>query len=416
MKLKATQRQLLIPVAVCILLLFLIPQQEPPQDGWLDQNGRISYYREGTALTGWQELDGRRHYFGTDGLLRTGWQEIDGNTYYFDAAGPLRTGWLDTGDARYYLGTDGALRTGWQNIYGSDYFFLSDGSLFSGLLEVNDEVYLFSSRGLIRNGWVYLDDKAYYGDKDGHPVSGWVEIDGIDHYFEATGAAVSGWVEMDGFTHYFHSDGSPAQGKEIIGGKTYHFASNGQLIILVNPWHTLPEDYAVELVPITDTHLIAEIAYADFQAMMADCIAAGFNPAVCSAYRTQEYQETLYQNRIQRYIRAGKSEEEATELAGHSVAVPGTSEHQLGLALDIVDDDNWKLDESQAKMPTQKWLMENSWRYGWILRYPSEKSEITGIIYEPWHYRYVGKAVAKDIYESGLCLEEYLQKLSNSVG
>ena len=98
------------------------------------------------------------------------------------------------------------------------------------------------------------------------------------------------------------------------------------------------------------------------------------------------------------------------------MAVPGTSEHQLGLALDIVDNKNWYLDESQAKMPTQIWLMENSWRYGWILRYPGEKSHLTGIIYEPWHYRYVGKTVAKEIHELGICLEEYLDMLTVSVG
>jgi D-alanyl-D-alanine carboxypeptidase len=139
-------------------------------------------------------------------------------------------------------------------------------------------------------------------------------------------------------------------------------------------------------------------------------------PVVCSSYRTQEYQEGLFQNRIDRYVKEGYSVEEATGLAGQSVAVPGTSEHQLGLALDIVDNRNWELDESQADMPTQQWLMENSWRYGWILRYPNEKSAITGIIYEPWHYRYVGKTIAKEIYDLGICLEEYLQMLTNSVG
>ena len=202
----------------------------------------------------------------------------------------------------------------------------------------------------------------------------------------------------------------------MIDGEAYYFASNGQHLPFVNPWHFLPEDYTVELTPINDTHKIASIAYQDYLDMMADCEAAGFVPAVCSSYRTQEYQDGLYQNRIKRYVDEGYSEEEATELAGKSVAIPGTSEHQLGLALDIVDNKNWKLDESQADMPTQKWLMENSWRYGWILRYPNEKSEITGIIYEPWHYRYVGKTIAKEIYDLDICLEEYLEMLTNSVG
>ena len=91
------------------------------------------------------------------------------------------------------------------------------------------------------------------------------------------------------------------------------------------------------------------------------------------------------------------------------MARPGTSEHQLGLALDIVDLDYQQLDTRQEETPEQKWLMENSWKYGFILRYPTDKSNITGIIYEPWHYRYVGKEAAKVIHEKGICLEEYLE-------
>ncbi|MEE0202655.1 MAG: M15 family metallopeptidase [Muricomes sp.] len=90
------------------------------------------------------------------------------------------------------------------------------------------------------------------------------------------------------------------------------------------------------------------------------------------------------------------------------MGVPGTSEHQLGLAVDIVDIENQILDEDQEKTAVQKWLMENSWRYGFILRYPNDKSDITGIIYEPWHYRYVGNEAAKEIYDLDVCLEEYL--------
>ncbi|MCB6367700.1 M15 family metallopeptidase, partial [Intestinibacillus massiliensis] len=92
------------------------------------------------------------------------------------------------------------------------------------------------------------------------------------------------------------------------------------------------------------------------------------------------------------------------------VAVPGTSEHQLGLAVDLVSLSNQNLNHSQENTALQKWLMKNSWKYGFILRYPSDKSSITGIGYEPWHYRYVGKKAAKAIYEQGVCLEEYLQK------
>ena len=108
----------------------------------------------------------------------------------------------------------------------------------------------------------------------------------------------------------------------------------------------------------------------------------------------------------------GYSYERAVEEAGTVVAVPGTSEHQTGLALDIVDASYQHLDEAQEDTQVQQWLMEHSWEYGFVLRYPSGKSETTGIIYEPWHYRYVGREAAREMTELGLCLEEYVDWLS----
>lgn len=110
----------------------------------------------------------------------------------------------------------------------------------------------------------------------------------------------------------------------------------------------------------------------------------------------------MLNNQLNGLIAQGYSEENARTEVGKVVAVPSTSEHQLRLAVDIVDIEN------QEKTAVQKWLMENSWRYGFILRYPDDKSDITGIIYEPWHYRYVGKEAAKEIYDLDVCLEEYL--------
>ena len=90
------------------------------------------------------------------------------------------------------------------------------------------------------------------------------------------------------------------------------------------------------------------------------------------------------------------------------MAYPGTSEHNLGLAADIVAKDYQLLDDKQAETPEAVWLEENCWRYGFILRYPTDKTGETGIIFEPWHYRYVGKEAAREIMEQGICLEEYL--------
>ena len=416
MEKKNLQQGLAFLIAACILAFIIIARQQPPQDGWLRERDGVSYIVNGEPVTGWQTIGDGRYYFGTDGILRTGWQTIAEHTYYFMPDGNLVTGWLELGVNRYYLDEEGVRVTGWKTIDGLLHYFGADGALQTGIVEENGALYLLGEEGLVCSDWIQIDGALYYGDAQGHPVSGWTQIGGRTHYFLETGAAASGWLELDGFLHYFYTDGAPAQGEQTVDGQIRHFASNGQLLVLVNPWNQIPEDYTAELVAISDAHQIAQIAYEDYLDMMADCAAAGFRPVVCSAYRTQEYQENLYQNRINRYVWAGYSVEEATNLAGRSVAVPGTSEHQLGLALDIVDARNGRLDESQADMPTQQWLMENSWRYGWILRYPNEKSEITGIIYEPWHYRYVGRTVAKEIYELGICLEEYLELLTNAVG
>lgn len=178
-------------------------------------------------------------------------------------------------------------------------------------------------------------------------------------------------------------------------------------LVLVNPWNALPEGCEVALAQLGGGQAVDERCYADVQAMLGDCRAAGLEPVVCSSYRTQEKQRALYDAQIRKLESQGLSGEEARQKAGTSVAVPGTSEHQLGLAVDIVDARYQLLDASQEDMPVQRWLMENSWRYGFVLRYPSDKSDVTGIIYEPWHYRYVGGPAAREMREQGLCLEEY---------
>ena len=99
--------------------------------------------------------------------------------------------------------------------------------------------------------------------------------------------------------------------------------------------------------------------------------------------------------------------------AGRWVAVPGTSEHETGMALDIVSYSYQLLNEQQENTAEQKWFMEHCWEYGFILRYPKDKTEVTGIGYEPWHYRYVGREHAAKLYESGLCLEEYITALED---
>ena len=186
------------------------------------------------------------------------------------------------------------------------------------------------------------------------------------------------------------------------------------LLLLVNPWTPLPEDFVPgELVPVQNDQAVDARAYPDLQDMLQDMSQAGLSPLICSSYRSQERQQELYDNKVQRVMAEGASREAAQAEAARWVARPGTSEHQTGLAVDIVSLSNQMLDETQESTPEFQWLAENAWKYGFILRYPSDKSEKTGIAYEPWHFRFVGKEAAAEMHDLGLCLEEYLESLAD---
>jgi len=174
-------------------------------------------------------------------------------------------------------------------------------------------------------------------------------------------------------------------------------------LILVNRWNTIPDDYEVDLTQLSNGQTVDTRIYPSLQAMFDAARANGIYPFVASGYRTAEYQQSLLDEKVNEYIAQGYSAAKAQELAEESVTVPGTSEHQLGIAVDInADPDKSTSDE------VYEWLHQNSYIYGFILRYPPDKTDITGTMYEPWHYRYVGVEAATEIYTQGICLEEYL--------
>ena len=179
-------------------------------------------------------------------------------------------------------------------------------------------------------------------------------------------------------------------------------------LTLVNASHPLEEGYEPDLAEIENNYYFDSRAVEYLQEMLAAGRKEGLDFWVCSAYRTIEKQTELYQDKVRRLEAEGMSHRTALKEAGTVVAYPGTSEHNLGLAVDIVAKDYQILDEKQEETDEQQWLMENCWKYGFILRYPTDKTEETGIIYEPWHYRYVGREAAREIMERGICLEEYL--------
>lgn len=182
-----------------------------------------------------------------------------------------------------------------------------------------------------------------------------------------------------------------------------------ELLTLVNFENTIPKDWKVDLVQLNNGQSVNRRIYDDLIAMLQAAKSEGLNPLICSSYRTNEKQEQLYQNKVSEYLSQGYSKVEASDKAAFWVARPGTSEHQLGLAVDIVSTKNQRLDRSQENTVEQQWLIQNSWKYGFVLRYPTNKNSITGVGYEPWHYRYVGKEHAKKINELGVCLEEYVK-------
>ncbi len=175
---------------------------------------------------------------------------------------------------------------------------------------------------------------------------------------------------------------------------------------LVNPDHPLPEGFSVEVTNVWDCQFDSRAADALSQ-MLDDMTAQGLSPLVCSSFRTWDDQNTLHREEVEGYLEKGYSQEEAEKEASRWVVPAGTSEHQSGLAADIVSSSHQLLDQEQENTPEQKWLMEHGWEYGFILRYPQDKASLTGVGYEPWHYRYVGKEAAQEITQQGLCLEEY---------
>ena len=189
---------------------------------------------------------------------------------------------------------------------------------------------------------------------------------------------------------------------------THHVASedNGWNLILVNRDSYIPDDYQVELTELSNGKKIDSRIYPELQEMFNDARAQGYGLFVREGYRTQEEQQQLMDEKIEAYENEGKSKSEAKKLAEQWVAIPGTSEHQLGIAVDINADTT-----KSSSDDVYNWLAENAHTYGFIKRYPSNKTDITGVINEPWHYRYVGKEAASKIYSQGICLEEYIDTL-----
>ena len=420
-------------------IIYFNDEDGDPKTGWFLHEGR-SYYldpaKDGAMHTGWLELDGARYYLNEQGHLLAGWQEIDGKTYYLhengaaasgwitlsdgtyylNASGNPVSGWIKGNDCEYYLAESGKVTTGWLELNGSRYYFGEDGVRITGIVEIEgirhylrpdgsadagwveteDATFYVLEDGTIATGRLVLEDGIWYMDDSGAPLTGWQEMDGKRIYLDETGKMVTGWLKLEDAAYYMKDDGTAAVGRVVIEDIPYYFTSTGAQVILVNRWNPVPEDYQVDLVEFNGWKVDAG-CYDALTKMLSDC---PHSYTITSAYRSRDAQQAVWDNRIARHKAEGYSSSGALAQTAAYVARPGTSEHQLGLAVDI------------SGASAQKWLEEHCWEYGFILRYPDGKSDITGIAYEKWHFRYVGTELAMELKDSGLCLEEYLDALT----
>lgn len=179
-------------------------------------------------------------------------------------------------------------------------------------------------------------------------------------------------------------------------------------LILTNAEYPVPEDYEVELEAIPGTEQsVDKRIYEPLMTMIGDMKDQGLSPIVCSGYRTLDKQEKLFNRKVLSFVKAGHTKEESYNLARQTISIPGSGEHCLGLAVDFYTRRYHKLERAFEDTPESKWLVEHAQDYGFVMRYGENKTDITGIQYEPWHYRYVGVEAANYMKDNELSLEEF---------
>lgn len=179
-------------------------------------------------------------------------------------------------------------------------------------------------------------------------------------------------------------------------------------LILVNSDNKIPLDFTVNLKKVPGGYLVDERIADALNGMISAAASDGINITICSGFRTVGLQQTLLDAKVSQYKKSGKNEDDSYRLARQYLAYPGFSEHHTGLAVDFLTDGLTSLNDKFSKSDAYPWLMENAHLHGFIPRYPMDKEELTGFMFEPWHYRYVGIEHATYIKDNSLCLEEYL--------
>ena len=189
------------------------------------------------------------------------------------------------------------------------------------------------------------------------------------------------------------------------------------LMVLVNHTSKMPVDYTFDTKECGSATAVNKtlqtVACDAFLEMQKAAAADGVTVWMQSGYRSVKYQTSLYERKTKYYLDKGYDNATAKEKAAAVVNPPGYSEHNCGLAADLNSPEHTGLDEGFEKTAAFRWLCEHAGDYGFILRYPKDAEDKTEIIYEPWHWRYVGVENAAKINASGLCFEEYIETLQS---
>lgn len=186
---------------------------------------------------------------------------------------------------------------------------------------------------------------------------------------------------------------------------------NDWQLVLVNPQHPVPDDWSVDLAMTRYGYEVDSRITDAVDELMNAAADDGVTLLICYGYRTLEQSRQLFEKQVNKQLSYGLSQEAAVAEAKRWVAPPGTSDHHTGLALDIVTPSHQVLNHEFADTDAGIWLAAHGWEHGFVIRFPENKQDITGITYEPWHLRYVGNEHAAAMHENDECLEEYVARL-----
>ena len=254
-----------------------------------------------------------------------------------------------------------------------------------------------------------IDESAFYEDEEEYDED-YENIDDISEIDTVSGADILDEMNNNLLNEELLTDAPQETNEEIKDSGEIIFSRDDWQLVLVNKNHPISEDYSFTLGTIKGAMQCDERILGDLYSMIDAAYKDGVNLVICSPYRADERQQMLFDRKVKKYIAQGMSYMEAYRLSGQAVTIPGSSEHQIGLALDIICDGYSSLDAGFGDTLAGKWLAEHCFEYGFVVRYPLGKEDITGIEYEPWHLRYVGKNAANVITEENICLEEFWEK------